>query len=102
MWTELVVAASGFKFVGFICIVNYLLSCETYNKNGFQIADCNTIWLPNVKHSYELYSTCTLLYICTMYKLNGVLCYSILCCSMEIKLQSNVEYCAIIAQYNKV
>ena len=37
-----------------------------------------------------------------MYKLNEVFCYSILCGNMEIKLQTNDEYCATIAQYNKV
>ena len=37
-----------------------------------------------------------------MYKLNEVLSYSILCCNMEIKLQTNDKYCAAIAQYNKV
>ena len=28
VWLEAVVGASGFKFVGFICIVNYLSSCK--------------------------------------------------------------------------
>ena len=37
-----------------------------------------------------------------MYKLNEVLCYSILCSRMKIKLQSNVKYCPIIGQHNKV
>ena len=31
MWPEVVVGGSGFKFVGSICIVNYLFSCKLCN-----------------------------------------------------------------------
>ena len=37
-----------------------------------------------------------------MYKLNEVLCYNILCSNMEIELQTNIEYCTTIGEYNKV
>ena len=28
VWLEVVIGSSGFKFVGFICMVNYLPSCK--------------------------------------------------------------------------
>ena len=59
----------------------------------------------NLASQYEPYlNTSFNLYIilyCAMYKLNEVPCYSMLCSSMEIKLQSKVKYCATIGQYNK-